>query len=266
MNPTDPSSPPVVLQPVVSAPPPWRDRIRLGALVVLLGLWVLPSWAQAQVGDEYVDESGAIRSGAPAALALLALWGLSATSLAARTLRGLRIGAALTDAVLALTAMGLLVARHPWIPGGEIREAWVPVFGPLALLGVLDAVVVAVRKGFGHEIGVIRAGAALFAAGAFFVEQAWIPAGIAVWLGISPLMFLKLRASHGARRSLEGFILLAGLVAGFAYWIQKLVVGVHPAVGTELTVWVYLWCVIAALVVTTAVDGLMRPEGASAAP
>lgn len=244
----------------ISHPVRVRDRLRLVALAVLVGLWVLPAWVQAQVGDEFVHEPGAVRSGASAALALLALWGLSATSLAARTLRGLRVGAAWTDAVLAAAATGLLLARHPWIPGGDIRGAWVPIFAPLALLAALDALVVRWRRDAGYEISVIRAGAALFAAGALVIDGSYIPAAVAAWLGVAPLMFLKLHDPKAARRSLEAFVLVAAAVAGLAPWIQKAVVGVHPAVGTELTLWVYLWCVTAALVVTTAMDGVMRPE------
>lgn len=243
-----------------------RERIRLASLVVLVALWVIPTWVKAQSGDRFVDETGAVRSGVSAALALLALWGLAATSLSAQTVRGLRIGAALADAVIALTVTGLLLARHPWIPGGEIREAWVPIFGPLALLAVLDAVVLRARADAGFEIAVIRAGAALFAAGALAIDQRFLPGAIALWLGIAPLIFLKARTPARARRSLEAFILVAGAVAGFAPWIQKHLVGVNPPVGTELTLPVYLWCVAAALVVTTALDGLTRPAEEAAAP
>lgn len=259
----EPSPPPT---PQRAPPNRTRDRIRLLALVGLVVLWVVPTWTQAQIGDRYVDEVGAVRTGISAALALLALWCLSATSLACETLRGLRIGTALTDGVIALTTMLLLAFRHPWIPGGELREAWVPIFGPLALLAVLDALVLRLRKDAGYDISVIRAGAALFAAVALAVDLSWIPAAIALWLGISPLIYVKLASPVRARRSLEAFILVAAAVAGFSYWIQKNVVGVNPAVRTELTLPVYLWCVTAALVVTTALDGLTRPEDDTAAP
>jgi hypothetical protein len=243
-----------------ATPGRWRDRIRLGALVALVCLWVLPPWAEAQVGDDYVNEVGAVRTGASAALALIALWGLSATSLAARSLRGIRAGAALTDCLIATTVVLLLIVRHPWIPGGEMREAWVPIFGPLALLALLDAAVLRFRENAGFDISIIRAGAAVFAAVALGVDLAWIPAGIALWLAVAPLIFLKTRSPRRARRSLEAFILAAAAVAGFAYWIQKQVVGVHPAVGTELRWPLYLWSVTAALLVTTALDGLTRPD------
>ena len=261
------SSDALPLEETLSVPNRGRDRLRLVALLALVLLWVLPVWVVAQVGDTSVGELGAVRSGVTAALALLALWGLSATSLGARTLSGLRIGGALTDAAIALTTTGLLLVKHPWIPGGALREAWVPIFGPLALLALLDALVTARRRGAGYEISVIRGGAALFAAGALAVNQDWIPAGIALWLGVAPLMFLKLRRPAPARRSLELFILVAAALAGLSPWIQKSLVGVNPAVGgSDLTLPVYGWCVVAALVVTTALDGVMRPEAESAPP
>ena len=246
--------------PLVAAPALVRDRLRLLALLALVALWTLPDWATAQVGDEVHPEKGALRTGVTAALALIALWGLCATSLAARTLRGLRIGAALTDALIALTATGLLVVHHGWIPGGDLREAWVPIFGPLGLLGLLDALLVWRRPATRYDVSVIRAGAALFAATALAVDGSWIPAAIAAWLAVAPLMFLKLQTPRSARRSLEVFVLVAAVIAGLAPWLQRDLVGVHPAVGSELTWPVYLWCVTAALVVTTALDGVLRPE------
>jgi hypothetical protein len=243
-----------------SQPNSVRDRIRLLALLVLVALWTLPTWVTTQVADGVSDEKGAVRSGIAAALALIALWGLAATSLAARRLAGLRIGGALTDAVIALATTGLLVAGHPWIPGGDLREAWVPIFGPLALLAALDALVAWKRAGAGHEISVIRAGAALFAATALAIDGQWIPAGIALWLTIAPLMFLRLTTPRSARRSLETFALVAAAVAGLAPWIHCTAVGWNSALGSPLTVPVYLWCITAAFLVTTAIDGVMRPE------
>lgn len=236
-----------------------RDRVRLLALLVLVGIWMGPGWVEAEVGDEIRWEKGAVRTGISAALAVIALWGLAATSLASATLRGLRIGAALTDAGIALTTTALLAATHPWIPGGELREAWVPIFGPLALLALLDALVIWKRADAGFEVSVVRAGAALFAAGALVASGDWIPAGIAAWLGIAPLMFLKLRTAPQARRSLEAFVLVAAVVAGLAPWIQPNFVGSNPVIGATLRWPQYVWCVTAALVVTTALDGLMRP-------
>lgn len=252
---------PLPAAPQVSEPNRGRDRLRLIALLVLVALWIGPVWVTVQVGDASAEESGAVRSGITAALALLALWGLAATSLGARTVRGLRIGGALTDAVVAGTTTILLVVGHPWIPGGVLREAWVPIFLPLTLLALLDAFLIARRSEATYDISVIRAVAALFAAGALAINTDWIPAGIAAWLGIAPLMFLKLRTPREARRSLEMFVLVAGAAAGLAPFVQKTVIGWNPAVGgKDLSVWVYLWCVTAALIVTTAIDGMLRPE------
>ncbi len=246
--------------PALSQPNAFRDRLRLLALLALVALWIGPTWVRAQVETGVVDEKGAVRSGIAAALALIALWGLSATSLASRTLRGLRVGGAATDAFLALATTGLLIVEHPWIPGGDLREAWVPIFGPLALLATLDAIVIARRRKPGFEISIIRAGAAIFAAAALGIDGRWIPAGIAAWLGIAPLMFLKLPTAFKARRSLEAFVLVAAVMAGLAPWIHKLAVGWNPAIDRELSWPVYLWCVTAAFLVTSALDGLMRPE------
>jgi len=258
---TEPT-PPVAVP--LSQPNRARDRLRLLALLALVVLWIGPVWVTVQVGDGNADEGGAVRSGITAALAMLALWGLAATSLGARTVRGLRIGGALTDAAVALTTTLVLVAGHPWIPGGALREAWVPIFLPLTLLALLDAIVLARRADPGYAISVIRAVAALFAAGALAVSMDWIPAGILFWLGIAPLMFLKMRKPREARRSLEMFVLVAGAAAGLAPWIQKTVIGWNPAVGgKDLSLWVYLWCVTAALIVTTAIDGMLRPEAES---
>ncbi len=251
--------------PTASRPSVMRERLRLFALVALLVLWIVPTWVRAQVDASVVNETGAIRSGIAAALALIVLWGLCATSLAARSVRGLRIGAALTDALVALATTALLVVKHPWIPGGDLREAWVPIFGPLALLAVLDAIVAARRAAPGltapgHAVSVIRAGAALFAACALGIDGQWIPAAIAAWLAVAPLMFLRLQTAHQGRRSLEAFVLGASAIAGLSPWIQKSAVGWHPALEAPLSGPVYLWCVVAAFVVTTAIDGLMRPD------
>lgn len=249
-----------------AAPARGRARLRLGALFALMALWVLPVWATAQVGDQTEAQSGAVRSGAPAAFALVALWGLACTALLARTPRQVRAGAALTDAALALTLTLLLAAEHPWMPGGDARSAWVPVFAPLVLLGALEAFALLARRHDGHEIAVIRAGATLFAAGALYLDGAWLPAAAALWLGLSPLAFLKADGPASARRTLEAWTLLAGALAGLAPWIQKAAVGVAPAIGTDLSVWVYLWCVTAALVVTSALDGVLRAAEEAASP
>ena len=79
--------------------------------------------------------------------------------------------------LMAAVMTGLLLAKHPWVPGGDIRSAWVPIFAPLALLAVLDALVVRFRRDAGYEISVIRAGAALFAAAAFVIDGSYSDSG-----------------------------------------------------------------------------------------
>lgn len=250
----------------MSAPSSGRARLRIAALLALVALWVLPSWATAQVGDQTQEQSGAIRSGAPAAFALVALWGLGGAALVTRTARQMRAGAAVTDALLALVLTILLATEHPWMPGGDARAAWVPAFAPLVLLAALEAVALYVRRHDGHEIAVIRGVAALFAATALYLDRAFIPAGAALWLGLAPLVFLRADTARRARLALEGWTLMAGVLAGLAPWIQKAVVGVAPAVKTDLSVWVYLWCVTAALVVTSALDGVLRSAEDAAPP
>ncbi len=244
----------------ISVPNKQRGRLRLIALAALLGLWLCP-WMQVSLeSGDTPDMTGAERTGVAAAAALLALWGLAATSLSARTLRGLRAGSALTEAAVALIATVLLVVEHPWIPGGEIREAWSAIFGPLFLLGVLDAAVIRFHPDPGREISVIRAGAAFFAAGCLTVDQAWLPAGIALWLAISPLLFLKTNGTSGGRRVVEFAILITALAHGFSSSIQARAVGVADQVGAPY-LFLWLWGVVIAGVVLTALDGVFRPDG-----
>jgi hypothetical protein len=185
-------------------------------LLLLLFFW-LSTWAKVMdARGEVHDEAWRLRTGAPAALALLALWGLSATALAARAVRGLCIGAALTDAALALATAGMLLVAHRWIPGGEIREAWVPVFGPLALLGLLDALVRwRVPRG-GAEVAFIRAAAAALATVSFAADAAWLPAAVAGWLAVSPAAMAFGRSDRGARAAVEGLALAAAVAAVMA--------------------------------------------------
>lgn len=243
-----------------SLPAAGRDRLRLFALLGMVLVWMLPDWVQVDVGGVARFEKGAVRTGVTGALSLIALWGLASSSLAARSFRGLRIGVALTDAAMALLVGLLLLTDHPWIPGGDLREAWIPVFLPLAMLALLDAGVHATRSTAATQVTFIRGGAALFASVALLAEGSWIPAGIAFWLAITPFVFVRTSTAPAARRALEILMLAAGALAGLAPWIQRDLVGSHETIGPELTWPVYVWCVLAALVVTTALDGVMRPE------
>jgi len=237
-----------------------RARLRLLAVLAMLVLWVVPTWGTVQGPAGPEPQIGAVRSGATAAFALIALWGLSATALSARTLRGVRIGAALTDAALAGAITLLLVLEHPWVPGGEARREWVPVFAPLALLALLESGVLRWRRGDAREVAVIRAGAALVASASLALADSVVPAAATLWLGLSPLLFFRQMRPVPARRTLEGWILGAGVLAGLAPFVHKTLGLVLPAVEGDLHWPVFLWCVTAALVTTTALDGVLRPD------
>lgn len=265
--PTDPlvtPDSPAEASPSLSLPAALRDRLRLLSLLGMVVLWTVPDWVQVDVDGIARWENGAVRTGVTAALALIALWGLSATSLASRTARGLRAGTALTDTAIAATTALLLLGEHAWIPGTDLREAWVPIFLPLALLGALDAIVHATRPDAGSHVTFIRGGAALFAAVALAVDASWIPACIALWLSVSALVFVKRPNALATRRALELLALVAAALAGLAPWIQRDLVGVNPTIGAALTWPIYVWCLLAALVVTTALDGVLRPEAEGA--
>jgi hypothetical protein len=247
----------------LSPPVPARGILRLAGLALLVGLWLVP-WADVQGADGSPHpEVGAARTGAAACVALVGLWGLGVTTLVARTRRGLRIGAALTDAGIALAATALLVAEHPWIPGGEIREAWIPIFAPLVLLALLDAAVQRWRPDAGDEVAYVRAGAALIAAGSLAVALSWMPAAVALWLGASPLALAVERRPAACRRILEGLILAGCAAVVLAPTIHGALVGVAEPVGaSELARWG--WTVAGVLVLLTALHGLVRPEGRAA--
>ena len=73
--------------------------------------------------------------------------------------------------------MAVLVAtRHPWLPGPDQRASWVPIFGPLAALSLLDLAVRVARPAAGLEITVIRAGAAIVAGASLLVALEGVPA------------------------------------------------------------------------------------------
>jgi hypothetical protein len=176
--------------------PPRSRRLRLVLLIALLGAWFL-RWTDAQTVLGVARQAGPDRTGAVAALALLAMWGLGATVLVARSGRALAIGAALTDALVAVAATLLVAGEHPWFPG-------------VAALAVLQAVVLAVRGDTAREVAIIRAGAALLAAGALVVGQAWLPVAITIWLGASPLLVLRLA---DRRLAVDVLFLVAACVA-----------------------------------------------------
>lgn len=252
-TPATPDAPPTLpALPVVA-----RDRMRLILLIGMVAIWAIPAWADARVGGAVVPQSGGTRTGLLAAAALLALWGLATTSLAARELRGLRAGLALVAALISLAATWLLHDKHPWIPGGELRETWAPVFGCLGLMAIIEAVVALRNPLAGPELAWLRAGSALVAAGGLFVAGAMLPAGLALWIAATAVCNAMITTPHGARRALEGFALLAAIVAGFAPSLHSRLVEIAPAIGSALPR--YAWVVLAAIVATTAVDGVLRP-------
>lgn len=248
-----------------------RARVRLLALAALVVCWVLP-WPQMEieVGGgpkptyEYAALTGAERTGAIGALSLLAVWGLAATALAARTHRGLRIGTALTEAAVALGATLLLLFEHPWIPGGEIREAWGAIFGPLALLALLEAGTLLLAGRAHRVVAGVRAGAAVFAAGCLGVSLAFVPAGAALWLALSPLLLLKVTGVRGGRRGIEALLLVTTVVHGFSFRLHDWVVGVGVPTTGSLNLPFAAWGVLTAVITVTALDGVMRPEGDAA--
>lgn len=233
-------------------PPTSSLRLRLVLLGVLLGAWFL-RWTTAQTAIGVALQDGPDRTGAVAALALLALWGLGATALAARTRRGLALGAALTDALVATAATLLVAGEHPWFPGGDARANWIPVFAPLAALAGLHAVVLAVRADTAREVAVIRAGAALLAAGALVVGQAWLPAAIALWLGASPLLVDRL---PDPRAALDALFLAAAVVALTSPALNDRLLPGHAHEGTYEGA--FLWIVACVLLIALTLRDLVR--------
>ncbi len=243
-----------------------RDRLRFALLLGLVLLWVLPSWGLAQVGDAFVRQIGALRTGAAAGIGLLVLVGLAATSFLARTGRGLRAGLAATHAIAATATTVLLATEHPWIPGGARRLDWVPVFAPLAVLAALDAWRGAVDPRHGTLLGWARAFAGLFAAGAFYVADAPIPAGIAAWLGLGGFAAVRVTGAVGVRRTIEALTMVAALIVGAAPQIQSRFVGVELLESGSHGWPEVVWVVLAAILATTGVDGVLRPVPDADAP
>ncbi len=235
-----------------------RGRLRVLALAALVGFWLAP-WAEIQTPDgSTVRQPWAEHAGAVGGLALLASWGLAATALVARTRRGRRIGAALTDAAVAFATTGLLVLLHGWMPGGAHRETWVLMFLPLGLLATLEAFVVARRPDAGGEVTFLRAGASLFAAAALVVTAAWLPAGVALWLAGSAIAHGRATTPGSSRRILEAQMVLAACLAILAPVIQRALVGeTTPVAEFAITFWG--WTAIALVLAAIAAVGLVGP-------
>jgi hypothetical protein len=229
---------------------------------VLCGAW-LSTWVDAMpvAGDPVArPESGAQRTGATAALATLAAAGLAATALVASTRRGFAIGAALTDAAVATLSTVLVATSHPWVPGPDAARAWSPIFGPLAVLALLDAFVRWRRVPVSREVVAIRAFAALVAGAALAATLVALPAGVALWLGLSPLSTTLATTPRAARRVVEGASGVAALVLVAAPEIAQAAappsstpVGA-PALAT------LLYRVVAVGLVVVAAFGTFRPD------
>lgn len=228
-----------------------RARTRLFLLAACVGIWLLP-WAGS--------ETGPVRSGAAAALSLLAAWGLGATTLLARTRRGLAVGEAATSAALASLVTILVVAHHPWLPGPDRRATWAPIFGPLALMALLDLVTLVRRVPGVRAIAVLRIGSALVAAAALFVALEPLPAAVALFLAAGPAVASFSRDARSARRGLEALLLLAAVGCFLAPEAQSLL-GVSPESGESPTPWAFLWRLLTIALGLFALRGVILPEG-----
>jgi hypothetical protein len=237
--------------------------VRLVLLPALAVTWTLP-WAEVQdrmTGAVYVQD-GAARTGVPAVVALVLLWGWSITALVARTRRGMRTGEAASAALLGGLACALLLTGHPWLPTADRAQALLPVFGPLTLLALLDALLqraqAGAEAGVRAGLGAVRVAAGLFSSAALFADEAGGPALIVLAMSLGPLAFLGGRTDAAARRSLDGLITLGGLGAGFAPTMQRWLTTVPDTVaGLEPSA--IAWSVLAALVVLTGASGLFAP-------
>ena len=227
-----------------------RSRVRLFALALA---------AVASAFAWYGSERGLDRTRAPGAFALAAAWGFAATLRLARTRRGLATGAAATDAVVAALATALVATGHPWLPSAELRPTWIPIFGPLAALGLLDALVRWRRLG-GGEVAAIRGVAAFVAAGAFVVAWQPVPATVALVLGASPFAVLLPKTAKAVRRGIEALAAASTAALFLAPSAARLLGGV-PDTGEPPTIWAFLfsWVFAFAAFAASAV-GVFQPE------
>lgn len=245
------------------APPAPRAWLRLGVLLAMGVLWLLP-WVEVQALGTGLrtPEAGAARTGAVALAGLIVAWGLGLTVGLARTRGGLRAGEAFTACALAGAVSLLLFLEHPWIPGGDRRAGWLPVFLPLALLAALEGVTRLRAPASGGEVAAVRMGAGLFAAGTLAADERWLLAALAGWVALAPLLFLRVRTAGGARRAIEALGVPAGLVLGFALSLNRRVVTLRIPLddSSSSSALVLAWCVLAAVVVLLAAAGLLDPE------
>jgi hypothetical protein len=242
-----------------------RERTRLALLLAATLVWLQP-WLGAERGPH--------AGGAPAFLGLVAAWGLALAALLARTRRGIGYGEAAAAAAVAGALALLLASAHPWIAGGERRASWIPIFAPLALLGLLDLSVRLRRPaatgdgeglgGPGREITAIRGGSALLAAAALVVALEPLPAATAAFLGTVPFLVHWAGTARAARRALEAASLVAAVVLVAA---PDLHAAGRPASFSAVapTLWPYLWRVVTLGLAGVALLGVLSPEDRTAA-
>lgn len=237
-----------------------RARARLVVAALAIAVWMLPWRSDGRTGPEL--------TGAPALLAFVAVWGLAATTLLARTRRGLLVGEAVTSAAFAVAMTALVTAPHPWLPPPDRSATCLPIFAPLAALGLLDAASRLRRPPLGAEVAVIRAVTALLCAGALFVAWDPLPAAAAAWLGVAPLAAVGPATARGARRAVEGLLLLACVALFLAPELHPVIAAAGDAradVETG-TPWPFVfWLLVAALAVLAG-RGVLLPEGDATPP
>lgn len=250
-DPSDPAVAAAVLAPTL--PVVSRARARLVVAALGLAVWMLPWRSDGTAGPAL--------TGAPALLAFVAVWGLAATALLARTRRGLLVGEAVTSAAFAVAMTALVTAPHPWLPPPDRSATCLPIFAPLAALGLLDAVSRLRRPPLGAEVAVIRAVTALLCAGALFVAWDPLPAAAALWLGLAPLAVVGPATARGARRALEALLVVACVALFLAPELHPAVVGVDAKAEVETgTPWPFVfWLVVAALAILSG-RGVLLPE------
>lgn len=242
-----------VLEPTL--PVASRGRVRLVVAAVAVAVWLLPWRSDGRTGPAL--------TGAPALLAFVAVWGLAAATLVARTRRGLLVGEAVTSAALAVAMTALVTAPHPWLPPPDRSATCLPIFAPLAALGLLDAASRLRRPPLGAEVAVIRAVTALLCAGALFVAWDPLPAAAALWLGLAPLAVVRPASARGARRATEALLLVATVVLFVAPELHPAVVGAGRDAAAEVetaTPWPFVFWLVVATLAILAGRGVLLPE------
>ncbi|MFO0932383.1 MAG: hypothetical protein U1E39_06695 [Planctomycetota bacterium] len=252
--PTDLAAATAVLAPTLPVRSRARARLVVAALAIVV--WMLPWRSDGRTGPEL--------TGAPALLAFVAVWGLAAGALLARTRRGLLVGEAVTSAAFAVAMTALVTAPHPWLPPPDRSATCLPIFAPLAALGLLDAASRLRRPPLGGEVAVIRAVTALLCAGALFVAWDPLPAAAALWLGVAPLAAIGPSTARGARRALEAMLLVACVALFLSPELHPVVAGAGADAKADVetgTPWPFVfWLLVASLAILSG-RGVLLPEG-----